>query len=160
MTPGLFLDLALAPALRLLPSRMDTPEARALIVAIALQESKLLARRQFGGPARSYLQFELSGIRGVLTHRATSALAAGICEAVDVAATAASVYVAIEYHDVLACVFGRLLLWTLPAPMPGRDNNEEAWQQYLAAWRPGKPRSADWSANFARAWALVEPRTS
>lgn len=164
MTPGLFLDLALAPALRLLPQRMDTPEARAMIVAIALQESKLVRRRQMGdGPARSYLQFEAgetAGISGVLKHRATSALASGICEALDIVASTLVVHRAIEFNDVLACVFGRLLLWTLPNALPGRDDIDGAYLDYIRAWRPGKPRPEDWPANFSRAWTFIDTGAS
>ena len=44
-------------ALSLLPPKMDTPEARAMLGAIALQESALRYRQQVGGPAKG-----LSGI--------------------------------------------------------------------------------------------------
>ena len=40
-------------AFRQLGVRFDTPEARAMLYAIAMQESRVLHRRQVGGPARS-----------------------------------------------------------------------------------------------------------
>ena len=156
MSPALFLDVALAPALRLLPARMDSPEARAMLVSIALQESQLKARRQHGeGPARSYLQFERTGIRGVLTHHTTSVEAGRICVLVDVEATVPAVYRAIEFHDPLAVCFARLLLWTLPDFLPGRADAQMAWEQYIRAWNPGRPRRETWDANFRQAWNLV-----
>ena len=157
MTPALFLDVALSPALRMLPPKMDTPEARALLVAIALQESELRNRRQMsGGPARGYFQFERAGVTGVLKHRVSSELARAVCGALDLAPTVGQVHRAIEYHDVLAVGFARLLLWTLPVRLPTRHEPKDAYAQYIDAWRPGTPRPADWPANFTAAWRIVE----
>lgn len=155
MTPDLFLRTSIEPALSLLPPLMETDEARAMLIAIALQESKLAHRQQVGGPARGYLQFELAGLEGVLTHEKTWAQARAVALALDVTPTAPGVYLAIEYHDVLACVFGRLLLWTLPRPLPARTDEVEGWQQYLALWRPGKPRRETWASNYLDAWQTV-----
>ena len=52
---------ALPAACSLLPARMDTRAARALLVAIGLQESRFEHRRQIGGPARGFFQFEAMG---------------------------------------------------------------------------------------------------
>ena len=41
--------LAIEPALRLLPAALDTPEARVMLIAIGLQESRLVHRRQLVG---------------------------------------------------------------------------------------------------------------
>lgn len=156
MTPAVFLLTAVDPALALLPASMRTNEARALIVAIALQESTLIYRRQFAGPARSYLQFEVAGIEGVLTHEETWAYARGACLDVDVLPTAAAVHMAIEFQDALACAFARLLLWTLPRPLPQRDDADEAWSQYRSLWRPGRPRPERWKPNYVEAWKSIE----
>jgi len=157
MMPDLFLRLAVEPALDLLPPQMGTTDAQALLLAIALQESHLTARRQFGGPARSYFQFEQGGVEGVLEHRATAHHAHEITLSLDVLPTAEDIYRAIEFHDVLACVFARLLIWTLPAPLPARANIAEGYGQYLAAWRPGRPRPETWDNNFVHAWGQVQP---
>lgn len=155
MTPHRWLDLALGPAFRLLPPAMESPQARALVLAIALQESRLAYRRQINGPARSYLQFELAGIAGVLTHPATQHHAAAVCDALDIVPAASAVYTAIEWHDSLAVCFGRLALWALPDPLPGPQDPDVAWQQYLAAWRPGRPRPETWAGYYTSAWMLV-----
>lgn len=156
MTPQLFVDIALVPALRLLPARMDTPEARAMIIAICLQESKLQHRLQIGGPARGYAQFErMGGVNGVLTHPTSRPHAINVCSALDVLADTNKCYEAIAYNDVLAAVFARLLLWTSPLALPKRGNAQDGWQMYLANWRPGKPHPATWDAYYAQAWTVV-----
>jgi len=160
MTTGLFLRTAIEPALALLPEAMHTPEARALVLAIALQESRLRHRRQIGGPARGYCQFEQGGgCTGVLTHRASTVHAQVICTALDVTPTPAAVYAALEFQDLLAASFARLLLWTDPEALPtdqGMDGAEAGWRIYLRTWRPGKPHEGTWPECYARAWSTVE----
>lgn len=159
MTPETFHDNALGPALRLLPSPMDTQPARAQVLAICLQESKLEHRHQVGGPAHGYAQFELGGgVRGVLTHPASRPHIQTVLAALDYdpASDATACYAAIEHNDILAAAFARLLLWTLPGRLPTRNEQTLGWQQYIAAWRPGKPHPKVWPAHFARAWAVVE----
>ena len=56
---------AVRPALALLPAAMNTPQARCMLLAIGLQESRFVHRRQIGGPARGFWQFE----RGTRTSR-------------------------------------------------------------------------------------------
>lgn len=159
MTPDLCLALAIDPALRLLPSAMTSLEARALILAIAAQESALTARRQQPtGPARGYWQFETPSVEEVLTHRATKRHALSLCAALDVEPTVTVVHRALEFHDVLAAAFARLLPWRLTAPLPRRLEPDVAWQQYLKCWKPGKPRPAKWPASYVIGWQTVEGR--
>ena len=157
MAPEFFLQTALRGAMRLLPVAMDTPPARAMILAICLQESALQFRKQVGGPAKGYAQFEQSGgVVGVLTHPQVAAYTKVVCAALDVPPTAIAVYTSLEQNDVLAAALARLLLWTLPDLLPQRDEAERGWQQYMAAWRPGRPRRESWNANYEFAWSLVE----
>lgn len=158
MTLDHFRRYAIQPALALLPPSMHAIEAEALVLAIALQESKVQHRRQVGGPARSYVQFEHAGVAGVLRHPSSRPHALALCAALDVEAVPGAVYTAVEYQDVLAAGFARLLLWTLPQALPRRDQVDQAWSQYLAAWRPGKPHRHTWDAHFGRAWQVVIPR--
>lgn len=158
MTPAFFLDYALVPALRLLPVTMDTPAARAMIIAICLQESRLIYRHQLGGPAHGYAQFERAGgVHGVLTHAQSKAHAQALLSALDYdpESDAMACYTAIEHNDILAAGFARLLLWTLPGPLPDEDAPDDGWAQYRAAWRPGKPHRSSWDACFATGWATV-----
>ena len=73
MSPAEYLTDVIPAALALLPPQMDTQEARAMLIAIALQESRLTYRKQIGGPARGLHQFETGGVRAVLRHAATEA---------------------------------------------------------------------------------------
>lgn len=157
MTPDLFVRIAVNPALDLFPEPWRSDEARAFILAIALQESELKHRRQFGGEfAHSYLQFELIGIEGVWTHESTKRTAREICRTLDIAQTPLGVWAAVEFHDILACAFARLLMRTLPQPLPVRGDTEISWNQYMVLWRPGRPRRVVWPSNVFHAWATVE----
>lgn len=152
----------LPAAFALLPPRMDTPAARAMVIAIALQESRFEERRQLLddgkiGAARGLWQFELGGgITGVLSHPATRAHVRRVLEELryhDPSPEAC--YAAVEHNDVLAAVFARLNLWWLPGRLPHVDEPNKGWAQYLDAWRPGKPREHTWDGNFVRAWSIV-----
>lgn len=158
MTPELFVEIGLAPALKLLPDVMDRPEARAMVIAICLQESRLKHRLQIGGPARGYAQFERGGgVVGVLTHPSSKAFATVVCERLDIAPNQFDVYDAIAFNDVLAAAFARLLLWTSPLALPRRGENDRAWRAYLSVWRPGKPHPETWIECYEKAWSVVEP---
>lgn len=146
----------LPAALALLPRKMDSLEARVLLMAIGLQESRFLERRQLrAGPALSFWQFEpgqLSGFAGVFRHAATKDLARHVAlqlryQSHDVEALRR----ASEHNDVLACAIARLLLWTIPRPLPDVGNVDEAWAQYLEAWRPGAPQPSTWHALHSEA---------
>jgi len=150
---------AMDPALTLLPARMDTPEARVMLLAIGLQESRFLHRRQIGGPARGFWQFEQEGgVRGVLAHPASRDVARQVCAAREVAPAAASVYPVLETDDVLACAFARLLLWTDAKPLPSAGDSSGAWSLYLRTWRPGKPHPQTWPALHVQAVAATGER--
>ena len=142
--------LAIEPALARLPERMTHDDARVMLFAIALQESGAQHRHQLGGPAHSYWQFEKGGgVRGVLFHHTTQEYARGLCADLDVAPDEQTVYVAMEWNDVLAAGFSRLLLWSLPNSLP--TTVDSGWEQYLAAWRPGKPHEHTWAGHWETA---------
>lgn len=157
VTPDTFLRIAIQPAMSLLPPAMNTPNARAMLLAICRQESRLTHRRQIRGPARGFAQFELGGgVVGVLTHPKTRPLIEAVLTELSYVPAASACYDAIEHNDVLAMVFARLLLWTVPKALPGPDGAQEGWDQYIAGWRPGKPHRQTWDALYAEAWATVE----
>lgn len=156
MTPHVLDRFVIQPTLALLGPRYESEEARALLIAIALQESALKHRRQMRGPARSWWQFETAGIEGVMQHPASKVEAAGVLIICGYEGLyPMSIKTRSEHNDMLACAFARLLLWTLPARLPTRMESEMAWDQYLAAWRPGRPRSEKWQGNYDLAWATV-----
>lgn len=141
---------AITPALRLLPGRMDSLPARRLMLAIGMQESRLIHRRQIGGPARGLWQFESGGgVRGVLRHHASKGHALAVCEALGVPGEQVPVYQALEHDDVLAAAFARLLLFTDPRPVPQLES--AGWDYYIANWRPGRPHPESWAACWSAA---------
>lgn len=147
--------VAIMPAMALLPERMDTPPARAMVLAIWLQESRIEHRRQIGGPARSFGQFERIGVLDLFQHRATSALMTATMIRLAYDPVPDMCFVAIEHNDVLAAVCARLCLWKEPAPLPTRHDANEGWRQYIAQWKPGKPHPATWPEHWTAAWEAV-----
>jgi hypothetical protein len=141
------------PGLRLLPRPMDTDPARVMLLAIGLQESRLIHRRQIGGPARGLWQFERGGgVVGVLRHPASAELADQVCAGRRVEPTPAALYAALEFDDLLACAIARLLLFTDPRSLPRTDAPaESAWNYYIRNWRPGKPHRKTWDGFHAAA---------
>ena len=160
MNPQLFIDNALSPALAMLPRQMDTPSARAMVVCICLQESKLEHRYQVlnsgnKGAARGYPQFERVGIQGVLEHPASQRHIIDVLKRLDYDLTVETSYDAIEHNDILAASYARLNLWTHPRALPTRDNSRLGWETYLRTWRPGKPKPDTWDDHWETAWGLV-----
>lgn len=144
------------PALRILPPMMTSDAAKAEMLAIGMQESRLKHRRQINGPARGLWQFERGGgVAGVLRHHKTRDYAKNVCWKLGNAGTVASVYHQLEHNDVLAACFARLLLWTLPGTLPTREDVDGAWGQYITAWRPGKPHRHTWDDFYREAWEVV-----
>lgn len=153
---------AVDPALALLPPAMDTPQARLLMLAIGLQESGLYARCQIvdgggRGPARGLWQFERAGgVLGVLQHPKTKFHAQAVCKARGVQADSRSVWEALEFDDVLAAAFARLLIYSDPLVLPDQKNADAGWRLYaLRTWRPGRPHPDRWDGNHKRARLFV-----
>lgn len=171
MTPREFNKRVLNPALNLLPAAMDSAQARVMLIAIALQESRLIHRWQVidpkrsdvKGPARGLFQFEKGtrasrgGVWGVYLHPASKGHLAALCKARSVACDPDAIYAALEYDDVLAAGVARLLLWTDPKALPQVGDTEAAWSLYLRTWRPGKPKPDSWPDLFRQAVAEVQP---
>lgn len=138
-----------------------TDNARRMLLAIALQESgpNLEARYQnhpstTPGPAKGWYQFEQGGgVRGVMTHPATKALAEKASKAANVAHHEQAVHRALEGHDNLSTAYGRLLL--LPDPQALPTTQQAGWDYYNRNWRPGKPHPDRWPSNWAAADAAV-----
>lgn len=157
-------------AFAVLPAAMASPEATAMLLAIIGQESNFEHRKQVGGgPARGLLQFERGGgIRGVMTHPKTRVPLNDALRALSFQAEigrSIELHEVVGFNDTVACVFARLLLYTLPAPLPVCGEHDESFRQYLAAWNPGawtrgtpaerRALRERWDGNFTRAWAAV-----
>lgn len=143
-------------AFSLLPPGMDTPAARAMLLAIGLQESKFVDRIQIDGPARGFWQFEQGGgVKGVLSHPKTISTIQGVCSVLRYTPTPTICYAAIAHNDVLATCFARLNLWTTSKPLPNTDDALSGWDLYLRTWHPGKPHRTTWDAYYAQGWQIV-----
>lgn len=155
MTINYVHKLIIPAAHKLLPAEWDSAEARAMEVTIALQESRLRYRRQVGGPAHGFLQFERGGgWQGVLTHPVTREHATRVLAIMAYGLPDVTDYYALEHNDILAFVFGRLLLRTHPKALPKRNEPGYAWDYYMNLWRPGKPHRHTWDAFYKQAWSL------
>lgn len=145
-------ETGIDPAMALLPSKMDSAEARVMLLAIGFQESRMQQRRQLvgnpptpTGPAKGLWQFERGGgVVGVMTHPATMPHARALCEARGVQWMAAQVWDALQHDDVLAAGLARLLLWSDAGPLPCVTDEAAGWALYLRTWRPGKPHPQTW----------------
>lgn len=153
---------AIDPALAMLPAKMNTAEARVMLLAIGLQESRFEHRYQVlnngrKGPARGLWQFERGGgVVGVLLHSATRTKALEVCEARGVPHVSYEVWIALEYDDVLAAAFARLLLYTDPQPLPKVEDCDGAWALYAnRVWKPGKPHPGTWTGYHEQAREFV-----
>ena len=78
---------AVSEALHNLPAKMDTAQARVMLYAIGLQESRFTHRYQVlntpgaKGPARGFWQFEKGGgCKGVVNHDASKYWMHGVCD--------------------------------------------------------------------------------
>jgi len=141
--------------MKLLPERMGSAESKAMLMAIGMQESKFEHRKQINGPAMGFWQFELTGIQGVLRHQQSRDPIRKVLKAMGYSDVAMTSYHAIEHNDILACAYARCLLWTVAGKLPGPSDHKVAWDQYLFAWRPGKPHSRTWRTYFDLSWSMV-----
>lgn len=167
MNPRTAHDFLLPACLSLFPEKYDSPASRAMLIAIALQESDFIHRRQLignhrhwwqsiNGPAVSFWQFERIGIRGVLDHHTTGDLIRIVLNKLGYPDDLGTIYKAIIHNDILAVCFARLLLWQLPQALPNRGQSALGYRQYLQAWKPGRPRPDRWQSRFETAWSIVE----
>jgi len=154
---------AVSKALWMLPPAMTSQQARVMLFAIGLQESRFEHRFQVvqgkpdaKGPARGYWQFERGGgCKGVVNHDASRFWMAHVCQARDVPFDAPAIWNAIETDDVLAAAAARLLLFTDPKRLPEVGDVGGAWNLYLRVWRPGKPHPQTWTNLYMEAMRML-----
>lgn len=156
---------AVNKAFYMLPAQMASEQARVMVYAIGLQESRFLHRRQMierdgklipEGPAKGYWQFERGGgCKGVLNHGASRYWMNHLCNARHVQPDSLSLWNAIEFDDVLAAGAARLLLFTDPFRLPAIGDEQGAWDLYVRVWRPGKPHRDTWNNLYGAAVSKV-----
>ncbi len=154
---GYLHDWVMPTAFALLPGTMGTREAKALLIAIGLQESGFAHRRQVGGPARGFWQFEQGGgVAGVLRHPVAGPMIKQVCRLLQYEQEPVACYVAIEHNDVLAVCFARLLMWVDRRALPSPMEAQKGWDIYVDNWRPGKPHRHTWDDYFDEGWRVVQ----
>lgn len=157
MKPDLFLSAIVDPTLKWLASSLKIPvndQARVLVMTIAGQESAWKYRRQIGGPARSFWQFERHGGVAEVFQKQPDKLSA-VCAVAEIPFDPDTVYEAMAWNDLLACSMARLLLWGDPAPLPALGDKEGAWDTYILNWRPGAPHHDTWSGLYDQSVAAI-----
>jgi hypothetical protein len=155
----------LQKAFNLLPAFMNTPEAEVMLIAIGLQESELIERRQIVagqpiGTAKGLWQFEFNGgVKGVVTHLESKDLMKWVARRRKVEWDPYKIWDALEHDDVFAAAAARLLLYTDTKPLPKIDQSVEAWDYYLRVWKPGKPHPGRWDTNYLLALSYYDIQT-
>lgn len=145
--------------------RLADPDIGALfhqIVAVAYQESKLIARKQYGGgPARGFLQFEKMGVINDVAVRGrglefVEILSLPCPRPRNSTVATQAMYDAVTYNDMLG-VWLFIDKYRLHRLRPPRsDAIEVKWEMYLATWAPGKPRRDEWDEACEKATEAVE----
>jgi len=129
--------------------------ARVEGMTIAGQESNWDYRRQIGGPARSFWQFERGGgVAGLFS--VTPTQLQKVCDFLSIPFDSATVFEAMAWNDMLACCMARLLLWTDPQPLPKVGDVEGGWDYYLRNWRPGAPHHDSWATRYNTALSVIQ----
>lgn len=153
MSPKLFLQRAVDPGLALLPSYMTCDCSRVILMSIAGQETNWAARIQSGGgPAHGYWQFQIEGVNEVIEKQGP--LANAVLKTLDIPITEA--YAAVQYNDLVACVFARLLLWNDPAALPAWGDLAGSFGYYNRNWRPGKPDQTRWGPAYSSSMNAIQ----
>ena len=157
MTLDDIITKAYLPALDIIGVK-DSDEARVMMLAIGLQESRFEHRRQMNsGPAMGFWQFERGGgVRGVLRHATSKAKAAKLCQARNTMDMEMQAWQGLQYDDVLAAGFARLLLLTDPRALPDVTDTVGAWDYYIRNWRPGKPHIETWAKCHRQAREVLQ----
>lgn len=159
MDPNAFYIRIVAPTLTYMAASPSisipaNDDAKVLVMTIAGQESRWKERRQIGGPARSYWQFEQGGgVAGLF--RVTPRQLGAVCASLDIPYDDDVVFEAMAWNDTLACAMARLLLWTDEVRLPAVGDKEGAWQCYLRTWRPGMPHRESWDGLYDQSIAAI-----
>lgn len=158
MQPDRFLRDIVDPSLKRLTELTGTPSddrARILAMTICGQESSWEYRRQVGGPARFYGQFERWGGVAEVMEKCPTQLTC-VCTYLDIPYAGDTIFEAMAWNDLLGMTMVRLLLWQDPAPLPELGQVSAAWFYYEKNWRPGAPHPEMWPLRYATSLALIK----
>jgi hypothetical protein len=144
------------PVLRWMGASYDSPSVMAEMVTIAYVESDCRYRKQIKGPARSFWQIEpFTGLD--FLNRSARLQYFWKQLRLPRPLTMQGVGDQLYKDDRAGCVMARVILWerlskTAPPPFdPGEAAAKEGLDQYLKAWRPGRPHPE----RFLAAWPIA-----
>jgi hypothetical protein len=162
VTPETFLGLVVRPTLSWLGQPYAGTAREVLLLAIALQESRLRWRVQMGvdgrpliNLGRSFFQFEQSGVSGVLNHKRCAWIHERI-GALGYTPTVPVIHDAMADNDTLATLMATALLWSDTRRLPELGDQHGSWLLYRRTWRPGYPREESWASCYAAAMAALD----
>lgn len=135
------------------PALNDIDAAR-MVLAASIQESGLTHRHQIGGPAHGFQQDEPIGAAEALRVDNTI-LKTRFLEKLGLPQEPVALHRALEWSEWGMVVSARLKLWPLPNRLPRQGEQDEAWDQYTASWRPGKPWPHKWEHSWVTACQAV-----
>lgn len=167
--PLVFLNNTIQPCCKYLTSisgrNMDHQEAEVILLASAIQETRLRSRLQRSADnevifhlGRGFWQFEggkTAAIGGLMTHPATEALLRRCCKDFGVPFLRSMIHEAVAWHDDLACCLARLLFYSDPERLPALGQCDPAMDYYHRCWRPGKRHPEHWPKAYDTAMAIV-----
>jgi hypothetical protein len=163
VTPELFLNLSIKPVLNWLGEPYASPAREVLLLSIALQESRLKWRVQMGVDGRplphlgrSFYQFEMNGVTGVLNHKRCGWVHER-CGELGFTPVPVVIHDAMAEADHLATVMATALLWSDTRRLPEVGDMHGGWLLYKRTWRPGVAREETWAPCYAAAMAAVSP---
>lgn len=165
MTPDLFLHDFLNPGLAYMTATLGAvpsvdQSTQVLLLATAGQESSWKDRRQVGGPAHSFWQFErFGGVARVVAHARAGPMVQRIGRALEIPVDADTLFTAMIWNDQLATAMARLNYWIDPAALPKPGDEQGAWDVYDRVWAPGKPDRARWHIRYQEAWTAIQHAT-
>lgn len=134
--------------------QLNSIDAGRMILASAIQESGLEHRHQIGGPAHGLAQEEPIGAAEALRID-NEVLNTRFLEALGLPQDRDKLHRALEWSEWGMVVSARLKLWPLPDRLPRQHEQDEAWKQYIAAWKPGKPWPHKWEHSWITACQAV-----
>lgn len=134
----------IVPAFEHLPSEMDSPEARLIVLATGVQETQYQTRQQVDGPARGLFQAQYNFILDLMHNPASGNHVWNLCGVMGITYGSHAMFDALLRDDPFAACMCRLGFWCDPRPLPDVGDVLGAWGAYERVQRPGKPSYTRW----------------
>ena len=149
----------IVPGFTALPSEMDTPEARLIVLATGGVETQFRTREQDGHPAggaNGLFQMQYNCVLDVMHNKASGNLVWNLCGVLGVTYGSNAIFDALLTNDELAACMTRLAYWCDPRPLPQVGDMMGAWDTYERVQRPGKPSHSRWKQCYPQALTALQ----